>query len=138
MSSALSPLAIFLLLSLAPTGSAAEPQRLAWDELNQLVGRHVSIPLYDGCAVFGKVTKVQSDALVIDVEKSSHPQAYPKGPLRVPRATLYVFELHKKGFKHRVTDTTLDVLGAVGVSGDSADRNTTTIRVISPPANAIR
>ena len=139
MSSALSPfLAVSLLLSLAPVASAAEPQRLAWDELHRFIGRHVSIPLYDGSAVFGKVTKVQPDALVIDVEKSSHPQAYPKGSLRVPRATLYVFELHNKGFKHRVSDTTLDVLGAVGVSGNSGNRDTTTIRVISSPANAIR
>jgi hypothetical protein len=122
------------MLSLAPAANAAEPQRLAWDELRQLVGKQVSIPLYDGCAVSGKVVEVQADALVLDVSKSSHPQACPKGSLRVPRATLYVLDLHQRGIRYRVTDTTLDVLGAVGgavgVSGNNTAPRTKTIRIV--------
>ena len=128
---ALSPLlAVFLTLFLAPAAGAAEPQRLAWDELHQLVGKQVSIPLYNGCAVSGKVVEVQADALLIDVSKSSNPQACRKGSLRVPRATLYVLDLHKKGIRYRVTDTTLDVLGAVGGPGNSPGSGITTIRII--------
>ena len=128
---ALLPLfAVLMTVSPAPAADAAEPQRLAWDELHQLVGKQVSIPLYNGCAVSGKVVQVQPDALLIGVSKSSNPQACPKGSLRVPRATLYVLELHRKGIRYRVTDTTLDVLGAVGGPSNPAAPRTTTIRII--------
>jgi len=123
-------LAVLTLLSLAPSARAAEPQRLAWDELHQLVGKQVSIPLYSGCAVSGKVVEVQADALLIDVSKSSHPQTCPKGSLRVARATLYVLDLHKNRVRYRVTDTTLDVLGAVGVAGNTSVPRSTTIRIV--------
>ena len=88
MSLLLSPVgAAVLLLSLAPAADAVSPRRLTWDGLSQLVGKHVSIPLYDGGAVSGKVREIQADALVIDVSRSSNPVAYPKGPMRVPRCT---------------------------------------------------
>lgn len=116
MSLLLSPVgAAVLLLSLAPAADAVSPRRLTWDGLTQLVGKHVSIPLYDGGAVSGKVREIQADALVIDVSRSSNPVAYPKGPMRVPRATLHVIELHGKGFKYRVLGTTLGfVAGTAG------------------------
>src|SRR5664279_1848672 len=119
MSLLLSPVgAAVLLLSLAPTADAVSPRRLTWEGLSQLVGKHVSIPLYDGGAVSGKVREIQADALVIDVSRSSNPVAYPKGPMRVPRATLHVIELHCKGFKYRVLGTTLGfVAGAAGGVG---------------------
>ena len=90
-----------LLLWIAPSAGADSPQRLTWEQLPQLVGKHVSIPLYNGGAVAGKILEVQGDALVIDVSKSTDPVAYPKGPLRVPRATLHVLELHQKGLRRR-------------------------------------
>ena len=89
----------------APSAGADAPQRLTWAELPQLVGKHVSIPLYNGGAVAGNILEVQGDALLIDVSKSTDPVAYPKGPLRVPRATLHVLELHGNAFKHRVAGT---------------------------------
>jgi hypothetical protein len=74
--------------------------------------------LYDGGAVAGKVREVQADALVIQVSKSSDPVAYPKGPMRVPRAKLHVLDLHGKGFKYRVIGTALGfVAGAAGGMG---------------------
>jgi hypothetical protein len=106
MSLRLLPLvAVALLLCIAPSAGADPPQRLTWEELPQLVGKHVSIPLYNGGAVAGKILEVQGDALLIDVSKSTDPVAYPKGPLRVPRATLHVLELHGNAFKHRVAGT---------------------------------
>ena len=105
-----------LVLWIAPPGGAVAPQRLTWEELPQLVGKHVSIPLYDGGAVAGKILEVQGDALLIDVSKSTDPVAYPKGPLRVPRATLHVLELRGKGFRRRADGTSIP--------------HTTTIRII--------
>ena len=114
-----------LLLWIAPAVRAVSPQRLTWEELPRLVGKNVSIALYDGGAVAGKVREVQVDALLIDVSKSTKPIAYPKGPMRVPRATLHVLDLHGKGFKYRVLGTALGfaagaaggLVVAVGVQG---------------------
>ena len=104
-----------LLLVLAPAAGAVTPQRLTWDELPQLVGKRVSIPLYDGGAVAGKVREVQADALVIEVSKSTSPQVYPRGLMRVPRAKLHVLDLHGKGRKYRVIGTALGF--AAGAAG---------------------
>lgn len=94
------------------------PERLTWEELPRLVGKNISIALYDGGAVAGKVREVQADALVIQVSKSTNPVAYPKGPMRVPRAKLHVLDLHGKGVKYRVLGTALGfVAGAAGGMG---------------------
>ena len=113
-----SPLAAAMLLFwVAPAAGAVMPERLTWEELTQLVGKHVSIALYDG-AVSGAVREVQADALLIEVSKSTNPAAYPKGPMRVPRATLHVLDLHGKGVKYRVISTALGfVAGAAGGLG---------------------
>jgi hypothetical protein len=113
-----SPLAAAMLLFLVgPAAGAVTPERLTWEELPQLVGKHVSIALYDG-AVSGAVREVQADALLIEVSKSTNPAAYPKGPMRVPRATLHVLDLHGKGVKYRVISTALGfVAGAAGGLG---------------------
>jgi hypothetical protein len=112
--------AAVLLLSIAPAAGAVSPQRLTWEELPQLVGKRVCIPLYDGGAVAGKVREVQADALLIQVSRSTDPVAYPKGTLRVPRATLHVLDLHGKGYKYRVIGTALGfaagTAGGVGVA----------------------
>ena len=155
-----SPLgAAILLLLVTPAAGAVVPQRLTWEELPQLVGKHVSIALWDGGAVAGRVREVQEDALLIEVSKSTDPVAYPKGPLRVPRAKLHVLDLHGKGHRNRMLGTALgfaagaagafaagggmsgdrpgaalSVLAGVTVAGyalgNAADRNTTTIRII--------
>jgi hypothetical protein len=115
-----SPLAAaaMLVLWIAPAAGAVMPQRLTWEELPQLVGKRVSIALYDGGAVAGTVREVQADALLIQVSKSTNPVAYPKGPMRVPRAQLHVLDLHAKGVKYRVLGTALGfVAGAAGGLG---------------------
>ena len=92
-----SPLAAAMLLFwIAPAAGAVTPERLTWEELPQLLGKHVSIALYDGGAVAGTVREVQADALLIHVSKSTNPVAYPRGPMRVPRAKLHVLDLYGK------------------------------------------
>ena len=90
---------MLLLLPIAPSAGAATPQRLTWEELTQLVGKHVSIPLYDGGAVAGRVSEVQPDALLIQVFKTTDPATHPKGLMRVPRGG-HVLDLHGKGVKY--------------------------------------
>src|ERR1035441_9575341 len=121
MSLRLPPIAAaVLLLWIAPAAGAVSPRRLTWDELPQLVGKHVSIALYDGGAVAGKVREVQADALLIDVSRTTSPVVFPRGPMRVARATLHVLHLHGKGFKYGVLGTALGFVagtaGGVGVA----------------------
>jgi hypothetical protein len=115
----LPPVAAAVFLAwIVPSAGAVAPQRLTWEELPQLVGKHVSIPLYDGGAVAGKVITVEADALLIQVAKSTDPVAHPKGPMRVPRDKLHVLDLHGKGVKYRVLGTTLGLgAGLVGGAG---------------------
>ena len=117
-----SPLAAAMLLFwVAPAAGAVSPDRLTWEELPQLVGKHVSIALYDGGAVAGTVREVEADALLIQVSKSTNLVAYPKGPMRVPRAKLHVLDLHGKGHKYRAIGTAIGFVagaaGAVAASG---------------------
>jgi hypothetical protein len=111
-----SPLAAAMLLFwVAPAAGAVMPDRLTWEELPQLVGKHVSIALYDGGAVAGTVREVEADALLIQVSKSTNLAAYPKGPMRVPRNKLHVLDLHGKGHKYRAIGTAIGfVAGAAG------------------------
>ena len=117
--------AAVLLLWIVPAAHAVTPQRLTWDELPRLVGKQVSIAMYNGGAVAGRVREVQPDALVIEVARSTNLTVYPKGPLRVPRERLHVLDLHGKGYKYRVIGTALGFLAgtaggfgvAIGVQG---------------------
>ena len=96
------------------------PRQLTWDELHHLVGKNVSISLYGGGAVAGKVLNVEADALLLDVSKSTNPAALPKGEMRVPRDTLYVLDVHANGFPYRL-------LGFV--KGNTGPRRTT-VRIV--------
>ena len=134
---ALFPLCVALLLLFPVAAAGADKaQRLAWDDLQQLVGKRVSIPLYDGCAVGGKVVEVQPDALLLQVSKSSNPEAHPKGLLRVPRKRLHVLDLHKKGVRYRLTAPIVFVGGISGITDNGTgsdiplDRGTTTIQIV--------
>ena len=114
-----SPLvAAVLVLWIAPAAGAVAPQRLTWEELSQLVGKNVTIAMYDGGAVAGTVREVQPDALVIQVSKTTSEEAYPKGLMRVPRRKLHVLDLHSKSRKYRAIGTALG-FGA-GAAGGAA------------------
>src|SRR5512140_2220320 len=116
MSLPLPPLAAAVaLLWIAPAARAVAPQRLTWEELPQLVGKNVSIALYDGGAVSGRVREVRADALLIDVSRSTSSEVYPRGPMRVPREKLHVLDLHGKRHKFRVLGTALGF--AAGAAG---------------------
>lgn len=95
--------------------AAQPPRQLKWEELPIITGKNLMVIMPGGAAVTGKATAVEADALVMRVTKTTDPAAYPKGSLRVPRATLHTIELKTKGVKFRVIGT---ALGAVaGLAG---------------------
>jgi hypothetical protein len=76
---------------------AAALMHVKWEGLTVVTGNTVSIAMPGGAVITGKATSVESDALVVDVKKTSDRAAYPKGVVRVPRATLHRFEMETKG-----------------------------------------
>jgi len=135
MTRALSRLIAIIALLLLPRAAGAQsPQKLSWDNLATLVGRRISIPLYDGCAVSGKLMQVLPAALVLQVEKSSHPQSYPKGALQVPRATLFVLELHNAVKSYLGMGTAVDFVSA-HTFRRAPDPRTTTIHIMQEPVS---
>ncbi len=96
-----------------------------WEGLTVVVGNTVSIAMPGGAVINGKATGVESDALVVDVQKTSDRTAYPKGAVRVPRATLHRFEMQTKGKVGRIVGTpvgfavgfTAGVGAAIGIGG---------------------
>jgi hypothetical protein len=104
---------------------AAALMHVKWEGLTVVVGNTVSIAMPGGAVIAGKATGVESDALVVDVQKTSDRTAYPKGAVRVPRATLHRFEMQTKGKVGRIVGTpvgfavgfTAGVGAAIGIGG---------------------
>jgi len=93
---------------------AATPMHVKWEGLTVVIGKTVSIAMPGGAAITGKATAVETETLVVDVKKTSDRAAYPKGVVRVPRATLHRFEMQTKGKLGRIVGTPLGfVVGAV-------------------------
>jgi hypothetical protein len=85
-----------------------------WEGLTVVTGHTVSIAMPGGAVIIGKATSVESDALVVDVRKTSDRAAYPKGVVRVPRATLHRFEIETKGKLGRSVATPMGLLVGAG------------------------
>ena len=114
-----------LLLAAPLLAEAAAPMHVKWEGLTVVTGNTVSIAMPGGAVITGKATSVESDALVVDVKKTSDRTAYPKGVVRVPRATLHRFEMLTKGKVGRAVGTPVGfVVGfgaglgaAIGIQG---------------------
>ena len=103
--------AILSILPLLAEGS--DVRHVKWEDLSMVEGTTVRIALPGG-VITGKATSVEADALVVDVQKTSDPNAYPKGMLRVPRQKLHRIEMQTKGQTGRAVLTTLGALAGVG------------------------
>jgi hypothetical protein len=87
---------------------------LRWEQLSVVSGHTVRIALA-GVVIQGKASRVEDDALVVDVKKTSDRRAYPKGTVRVPRERLRTLELQTRGKFFRFGLTTFGAsLGAMG------------------------
>ncbi len=101
------------LLFLFPTSlpmRAASTQQIKWQDVSILNGKNVSLVLPKGPLITGKVLGIDDDALRLNVSRTTDPAAYPKGEVRVPRASLRILEVQTKGHKFRVIGT---IIGAV-------------------------
>ena len=123
-----------LLLAVPLLAGAAAPIHVKWEGLTVVTGNTVSIAMPGGAVISGKATGVEADALVVDVKKTSDRTAYPKGVVRVPRATLHRFEMQTKGKVGRAVGTPVGFvvgfgagLGAwIGIQGGILNDNNPT------------
>ena len=107
-----------LLLAAPLLADAAALMHVKWEGLTVVTGNTVSIAMPGGAVITGKATSVESDALVVDVQKTSDRTAYPKGVVHVPRATLHRFEMLTKGKVGRAVGTPVGfVVGFAGGIG---------------------
>ena len=101
------------ILTLFPLAvEATDVMHVQWRELSMITGHTVRIFLPGG-NITGKAGAVESDALVVEVQKTSDRNAYPKGTLRVPRENLHRIELLTKGKFFRVGGSIVGGLLAV-------------------------
>jgi hypothetical protein len=103
-----------VLLTVPLLAHGAELMHVKWEGLSIMTGQTVRIALPGGAVITGKAASVESDALVIDVKKTSDRNAYPKGALRVPREKLHRLEMRTKGNVGRVVMTSLGAIAGVG------------------------
>ena len=112
-------LAAFLVMSGTLKGSKPEMLlQVRESDLKALIrGKRVALHLVEGARVEGRVPEVTADALVFRVWKSSHPAAYPKGEMQIPRATvsrIEVRDLNINSAAKRVKQTALTIGAALG------------------------
>ncbi len=101
------------------TASAAREERieLKWSELGQAVaGRTVQMVLPDGTSLKGPVLNVTSEALEIQIKKTSNRQTYPKGQISIPRSSVSVLRYTQVRGRWRAIGTAIGA-GASAVVG---------------------
>ncbi len=105
-----------LLLTVAAVALAADKRRdgemrpysLQWQDLERLAhGNRADLVLPNGTELGGKVLAVESDALVLDLKKTSDKKTWPKGRASVPRAQVSHVRITKIGSRWRITGVTI-------------------------------
>ncbi len=99
--------AVLLIVPLLAEG--ADLLHVRWEGLSIVAGKTVMVAMPEGPLITGKVTGVEPDGLVVKVTKTTDQKICPKGELRVPRATLHVFQMRTDG---KVFHVLLTLVGA--------------------------
>jgi len=100
-----------------PKAVGKTPGRLAWSELAPVVvDRKVKTTLPDGTRIEGEVLAVRSDALVMDVTKTSNRKAHPKGQTEIPRSSLMELGVIKDRGPGKLIGGILGTVGGVAAA----------------------
>jgi hypothetical protein len=107
--------AFFLLLFYcAPIfAGSADQRQIAWSDLPTVFNKNIRIVMPDGTRIEGQAVALESDALAVQVTKTTNANDYPKGRLLVPRATLQAFDIRNPTYHWRIIGTTLGTLAGV-------------------------
>ena len=100
------------------TFAASRPVELKWGELYSVIyGQTVELTLPGAVTIKGDVLAVRDDALVLDVKKTSDAKEFARGNAVIPRASVTLLNLEKRGSNWRTMGTVIGVLGGVVVGG---------------------
>lgn len=108
-----------------------EQRQIKWEDLSAIVGKKVRVVMPDGARIEGKATRLEPDALAVDISRTTNKAAYPKGTFLVPRATLKTFDVSHPTKQWRIVCTAaggalglfLGVEAAIGIGGLFGNRN---------------
>lgn len=110
--------ALFLLLGVACAGFAAEEWQLSWEELGPIIaGKKVELVLPDATTVRGPVLAVDADALRMVVRRTSNRRAYPKGVSSIPRSSVSVLRLIRRGSRWQIIGTVAGTFAGLVAGG---------------------
>jgi len=99
---------------------AADREERTWIELPSLVGSEIRFATAMGTTIRGRLTAVESDALVVQIKSTSDKVGYPKGRCVIPRAEVRVFEVRSRTSRYRVIGTVTGAALGLGLGGLAA------------------
>jgi hypothetical protein len=105
------------------TPAWADSREMHWSDLSPFIGDHsVALTLPDGARIEGRVIAVEPQTLVIDVRKTSDPQAHAKGRESIPRDQAKSLVVNRPTVRWRVIGTSLGAVAGVPLGLVSAVR----------------
>lgn len=84
---------------------AGDKEELTWGELSTLNGRTIRMTMPEAAVITGKLTAVEPEGLVLQIQKTTDKMAYPKGRFVVPRAQVKTLDILSKRRRGRVIGT---------------------------------
>ena len=101
---------VLLLMSTVVLGfhaqaKAGDTEELTWGELSSLNGRIIRVAMPEAAVITGKLTGVQPEGLILQIQKTTNKTAYPKGRFVVPRSQVKTLDVLSKRKRFRVIGT---------------------------------
>jgi len=122
---------ILWLLLIVSAELVAATRQLHWAELETvIVGQQVRVVMPNAQVIEGKAVRVDSEALVMEVRRTSNPAIYPKTALySVPRSSLKALQVRRMTKRWRIMFATVGTVVGLGfgiaaslrVTGSSLD-----------------
>ena len=111
---------LMCLLCSTPAAQASSGElELPWSDLGAMVAGHrVNLVLPDGAALQGQVLAVREDALVLNINKTSNRQAYPKGQNVIRRPLVSTLQLETSRSSGKTVGVIVGALGGLILGGD--------------------
>ncbi len=110
---------MLVLLLIATVQLLAVPLETHWSGLESvIVGHEIRVVLPDSQVLQGKALRVEADALVMEVRKTSNTKLYPKvASYSVPRSALKTLQLRQKTYHWRIIGTAVGAVGSLAFIG---------------------
>jgi hypothetical protein len=124
----LAVLSVLLVSGASVFAGSTDQRQITWNDLSMILQKKLQIVMPDGTRIEGKALAVETDALALQVTKTTNANAYPSGTLLVPRATLKAFDIQRPSYYWRVIGVFVGSVGGavagVGIGATHFGRTT--------------